>query len=281
MCPLRRRTPGGGRHGTYKEGRQHAAAAKSRWDSSGASWRAALPAAMLCSRAGWAPRSGVLCPPVPGEAGLVCAATYRTLALGPPRRQTLISAAQHPRRSGTRRPWLSKRSAPKGLAEHGGEDGPGVAGGGRGSPGDEPSGRTTIAPSLAISRNRPGATTSLTGRRRPSSSSSHACCSEHRADRRLIHADVVGRRGRGAAVGHDGSGFVAVAVFDVELAELHRLRAGPPSGRPVPPDRTRPRCQPCPVPGPGRPAVLVHAARTGRNTAAASRRRLLAMPVSR
>src|SRR5690242_13109581 len=41
---------------------------------------------------------------------------------------------------------------------------------------------------------------------------------------RLIHADPVDRRGRGAAVGHDGRGLIAVAVFDVELAELHRLR---------------------------------------------------------
>src|SRR5271166_3203053 len=31
---------------------------------------------------------------------------------------------------------------------------------------------------------------------------------------RLVHADVVGRRGRRAAVGHDGGGLVAVAVFD-------------------------------------------------------------------
>src|SRR5580693_2747902 len=93
---------------------------------------------MLCSRAGCAPRSAVLWPPVPGEAGLVCAAIYRTLALGAPWRQTVISAARHPRRSGTCRPWLSKRSAAKGLAEHGGEGGPGVEGGGRGSPGDEP-----------------------------------------------------------------------------------------------------------------------------------------------
>ncbi len=46
-----------------------------------------------------------------------------------------------------------------------------------------------------------------------------------RAGGRLVHADVVGRRGCGAAVGHDGGGLVAVAVLDVELAELHRLRA--------------------------------------------------------
>src|SRR5690242_1629341 len=103
-----------------------------------ASWRAALPAATLCSRAGCAPRSAVLCPPVPDEAALVRAATYRTLAPGARWRQTAISAAQHPRRSGTCRPCLSKRSAPKDLAERGGEDGPGVAGGGRRSPGDEP-----------------------------------------------------------------------------------------------------------------------------------------------
>src|SRR5208282_4716697 len=32
---------------------------------------------------------------------------------------------------------------------------------------------------------------------------------------RLIHADLVGRRGRGTAVRHDGRGLVAVAVFDV------------------------------------------------------------------
>jgi hypothetical protein len=36
-----------------------------------------------------------------------------------------------------------------------------------------------------------------------------------------------------------------------------------------------------PVPGPGRPAVLAHAARSSRNTAAATHCRLLAMPVSR
>ena len=40
---------------------------------------------------------------------------------------------------------------------------------------------------------------------------------------RLIYADVVGRGG--AAVGHYGGALVAVAVLDVELAELHRLRA--------------------------------------------------------
>jgi len=56
-----------------------------------------------------------------------------------------------------------------------------------------------------------------------------------RAGGRLVHADLVGRGGRGAAVGHDGSGLVAVAVFDVELAELHRLRAhGLQHGRAVP-----------------------------------------------
>src|SRR5690242_7668468 len=36
--------------------------------------RAVLPAATLCSRAGCALRSGVLCPPVAGEAGCVLAA---------------------------------------------------------------------------------------------------------------------------------------------------------------------------------------------------------------
>jgi hypothetical protein len=46
-----------------------------------------------------------------------------------------------------------------------------------------------------------------------------------RAGRRLIHADLVGRDGRGAAVGHHGRRLVAVAVLGVELAELHRLRA--------------------------------------------------------
>ena len=46
-----------------------------------------------------------------------------------------------------------------------------------------------------------------------------------RAGGRLVHADLVGRRGRGTAVGHDGGGLVAVAVLDVELIELHRLRA--------------------------------------------------------
>jgi len=55
-----------------------------------------------------------------------------------------------------------------------------------------------------------------------------------RAGGRLVHADLVGRRGRGTAVGHDGGGLVAVAVLDVELAELHRLRAhGPQHGRAV------------------------------------------------
>lgn len=173
-------------------------------------------------------RSAVLCPPVPGEAGLVNAAAYRTLAPGTRWRQAAISAAQHPPRSGTCRPRLSKRSAPKDLAERGGEDGPGVAGGGQVPPGDEPvrahqdraiagrsagwrsqaqrgswqppsrwpirtasSGMSASAASClaashqawpsspAISRNRPGATRSLTGRRRPSSSSIQRAAAGH------------------------------------------------------------------------------------------------------
>ena len=44
----------------------------------------------------------------------------------------------------------------------------------------------------------------------------------------------VARRGGNAAVGHDGRGLVAVAELDVELAELHRLRAHRPQhGRAV------------------------------------------------
>jgi len=109
------------------------------------------------------------------------------------------------------------------------------------------SGRPTIAPSLAISRNRPGATTPLTG--------------------------------RGAAVGHDGSGFVAVAIFGSSLNSIDRVpTALRPPGAAGPDPAEVPAV---PVPGPGRPAVLVHAARTGRNTAAGSRRRLMAMAVSR
>jgi len=46
--------------------------------------------------------------------------------------------------------------------------------------------------------------------------------------RGLVHADVVDRRGRLGAVRHDGSGVVAVAVLNVELRELHRLRAHQP-----------------------------------------------------
>ena len=45
-----------------------------------------------------------------------------------------------------------------------------------------------------------------------------------RARGRLIHGDVVDRRGLCAAVGHHGGRLVAVAVLDVELAELHQLR---------------------------------------------------------
>src|SRR5689334_799523 len=93
---------------------------------------------MLCSQAGCAPRSGVSCPPVPGEAGLVRAATYRTLAPGARWRQAVISAARHPPGQETCRPCPSRRSAPKDLAEHGGEDGPRVAGGDRIPPGYEP-----------------------------------------------------------------------------------------------------------------------------------------------
>ena len=51
----------------------------------------------------------------------------------------------------------------------------------------------------------------------------------------LVHPHVIGRHRRGAAVGHDSRGLIAVAVFDVELAELHRLRPhGPQHGRAVP-----------------------------------------------
>ena len=46
-----------------------------------------------------------------------------------------------------------------------------------------------------------------------------------RARRRRVDADVVDRLGRRAAVGHDGGGVVGEAVLDVELGELHRLRA--------------------------------------------------------
>jgi hypothetical protein len=92
--------------------------------------------------------------------------------------------------------------------------------------GELPGSFTPAWPSSPAIRNRPGATRSLTGRRRPSSRSIQAYGSGGtRAGGRLIHADVVGRRGRRAAVGHDGRRLVAVAVLDVELAELHRLRA--------------------------------------------------------
>ena len=80
--------------------------------------------------------------------------------------------------------------------------------------------------SPAISRKRPGVTRSLIGRRLPSSSSIQACGSgaPGRVDG-SIDADVVDVLRRRAAVGHDGGGVVGEPVLDVELGELHRLRA--------------------------------------------------------
>src|SRR5208283_5506154 len=85
--PWRTGTSSGTRDSAWRTsspiGSLDAAGEKSPWDASGASSRAALPAATLCSRAGCAPRSGVLRSPVAGEEGFVLAATYPTLAPGP------------------------------------------------------------------------------------------------------------------------------------------------------------------------------------------------------
>src|SRR6516225_5124824 len=84
MRPWRTGTSSGTRDSDWTRsspiGSLDAGAERSRWDASGACRRAALPAATLCSRAGCPPGPGVSRPPVSGEAGLVRAATYRTLA---------------------------------------------------------------------------------------------------------------------------------------------------------------------------------------------------------
>src|SRR5215468_2264856 len=79
--------------------------------------------------------------------------------------------------------------------------------------------------SPAISRNRPGATRSLTGRRLPSSSSIQAWGSgaPGRVDGWYTRTSPAGG-GRDGTVGDDGRGSIAGPVFDIELAELHRLR---------------------------------------------------------
>ena len=80
--------------------------------------------------------------------------------------------------------------------------------------------------SPAISRNRPGADEVLDRARgcRPRRRSRRAAAEPRdgwTARRRGCRRPA---RAAGAAVGHDGRGVVAVAVLDVELAELHRLR---------------------------------------------------------